>query len=249
MTHILITRPLPAAQQLADQLAGRGLVPVVMPMYTFSECEPDYHINLGETVAGRRLAVFTSPRAVQFGLKYIPSANSAQLELAVVGSATRAALEASGFSVHVQAKSGYTSEDLLNLKSLAVDPGEAVIFCAPGGREKLGDGLKALGWKVEKALVYERVPVSVNTVQVKSLESAKLLVSVWTSNSAVDIAHEVLPDHVWLRILESPALVISARMQHHLQELGAKSIELSEGPGNPALLQSIMRINEQQGQA
>lgn len=246
MTHVLITRPLPAAQQLADQLEKKGLVPVVAPMYTFSEREPGIDVDIGGSGPVRKLAVFTSPRAVQFGIQYLPSGGLSGLELAAVGSATAAALKASGFIVDLQADSGYTSEDLLQLESLAVAPGEAVIFCAPGGREKLADGLVELGWNVEKALVYERVQLPVANGHIETLRSVNDLISVWTSNSAVDMARETLPGDVWKKVLAAPALVISTRMQHHLKAMGATNIEVSKGPGNPDLLQAIMRIHEQQ---
>ncbi len=94
----------------------------------------------------RKLAVFTSPRAVEFGLPFIPPHDQLDdLEIAVVGSATRAKLEASGYPVHLQARSGFTSEDLMQVPELAEEPGTAVIFCAPGGRDTIAKGLRDYG--------------------------------------------------------------------------------------------------------
>lgn len=250
MSHVrqtvLVTRPLEASQQLAGQIEALGLTPVVMPLYTFSAREPGFDVSKCWSSTGRKLAVFTSPRAVQFGLPYItavwPAGHSHELELAVVGSATRVLLEASGYPVHLQSDSGYTSEDLLQLAALAVDPGEAVIFCAPGGRETLAEGLAELGWKVSKALVYERQALQPAPDQTEALENAENMISVWTSVSAVDLAHEQLSAELWQKILTEPALVISLRIQHHLQQLGATHIELTDGPGNPELLSSIVRL-------
>ena len=157
MTHILVTRPLEASQDLARQLTELGLVPVVMPMYTFSARQPGQHLETAwATPRARKLAVFTSPRSVEFGLSHIPDKAVADLEIAVVGSATRVKLKSAGYDVHLQASTGFTSEDLLQLPALAKDPGEAIIFCAPGGRETLAEGLHELGWHVVKAMVYER---------------------------------------------------------------------------------------------
>jgi len=221
-----------------------------MPLYTFAARAPGFDISNCWSSTGRKLAVFTSPRAVQFGLPYIPAAPSAGhahgLELAVVGSATRVLLETSGYRVHLQSDTGYTSEDLLQLAALAVDPGQAVIFCAPGGRETLARGLAELGWQVSKALVYERQALQPAPDQIEALENAADLISVWTSVSAVDLAHEQLPGDLWQKILKQPALVISRRIQHHLQQLGATCIKLTDGPGNPELLSSIVRLTGQQ---
>ena len=243
MTHVLVTRPFEASQQLAGQLEARGLFPVIMPLYTFSARRPELDMSAAWPVnTTRKLAVFTSPRAVQFGLAHILPDQLDDLEFAAVGSATRAELEARGHQVHLQAQAGYTSEDLLQMPELADDPGVSIIFCAPGGREALAKGLGELGWKVVKAMVYERVPLQPESAQLDALLGAGSLLSVWTSISALKLAEQFLPDEVWKKILNAPALVISVRIQHHLQNLGATNVELADGPGNPALLRSILRL-------
>jgi len=244
MTHVLVTRPLDASRQLADQLAARGLIPIVMPFYTFLPREPSPGIGSAWTEGSlRKLAVFTSPRAVQFGLPFIPAPDQlGGIELAVVGSATRASLEACGYPVQLQAQSGFTSEDLLQIPELAEDPGIAVIFCAPGGRKTIAEGLGDLGWRTVKAMVYERVPLQPDAGMVNDLRNSGDLISVWTSISAVDLAEKSLPGDVWVKILRSSALVISSRIQHHLMQLGANRVVLADGPGNPELLGSILRL-------
>lgn len=241
MTHVLVTRPLEASQQLADQLIVLGLTPIVMPLYTFTARKPAPDMDLvwaGHTA--RKLVVFTSPRAVQFGLSFIPQDLNNELEFAAVGSATRAKLESAGYRVHLQARTGFTSEDLLMMPELAADPGDVVLFCAPGGRETLAKGLGDLGWNVVKALVYERLPLPPGPEQIDALSQSEELLSIWTSISALELAEKYLPDALWAKILNAPALVISTRIQHHLQQLGATCVELANGPGNPDLLQSII---------
>lgn len=243
MTHVLLTRPLEASQQLANQLGATDLSAIVMPFYTFSAREPSVEFSsFWSGARQRQLAVFTSPRAVRFGLPHIPPDAFKNLELAAIGSATRVSLEKAGHQVNLQSRTGYTSEDLLQLNELAVEVGEAVIFCAPGGREALAMGLSALGWKVVKAMVYERVPLQPAPVQLDTLLDCEDLLSVWTSVSALELARESLPAVAWEKILCAPALVISSRINHHLQQLGASHIELADGPGNVELLQSILRL-------
>ena len=241
MTHVLVTRPLAASQQLADQLDALGLIPIVMPLYTFKACEPSLEMSTAWSgTTARKLAIFTSVRAVQFGLTHISRDHLDVLEFAVIGSATGAKLESLGYPVHLQAEAGFTSEDLLQIPELAVDPGEAVIFCAPGGREALAKGLNDLGWKVRSAMVYQRLALQPVAEQINAISHADGLLSVWTSISALKLAEKHLPGTVWSKILKAPALVISARIQHHLLQLGASSVELADGPGNSELLQSII---------
>lgn len=243
MTSVLITRPLEASLELAEQLDVLGVQPIIMPLYTFAPLQPDLDMRLAISRGnGRKLAVFTSTRAVQYGLEHIPSDLLADLEFAAVGDATRRKLEAAGRQVHLRANSGYTSEDLLAIPELAEKPGDAVIFCAPGGRDALAKGLKALGWRVTNALVYERLALQPSQEQLDALLAARGLFSTWTSVSALELAKKQLPSAAWDKILNSPVLVISARIKHHLQQQGATDIHLADGPGNAGIMQSIRQL-------
>ena len=243
MKQVLITRPESSAQQLAEQLQARGLTPLVVPLYTFRALQPSGEVQRAwSRTSVRKLAVFTSPRAVHFGLAHIPPGQLGEFESAAIGDATRERLEALGHEVQVRATSGYTSEDLLQVPALASNPGLAVVFCAPGGRQTLASGLDQLGWKVVKALVYERVALEPAFAQIAAIEAADDLISTWTSISALELAREQLPGPVWDKVLCAPALVISQRIQHHLEQLGASRIILADGPGNADLLRSIMRL-------
>lgn len=247
---VLITRPNEDSQQLAVQLKRNGIASIVMPLYDFSAHSDGLDIGASFSgSAGRKLAVFTSPRAVQFGLALIPQALRSELEYAVVGAATGRLLEQAGQNVDWMPKSGFTSEDLLSVRGLNLhaetgggqSPGQgnAIIFCAPGGRDVLQSGLQSMGWLAKKALVYRRrvlVPAEQITNEILNAES---LLSVWTSTSALSAAEKNLPSKVWAKILQAPALVISARIKHHLEQQGASDVALASGPGNADLLQSI----------
>lgn len=243
MTQVLITRPQVSATELAGLLRSHGLQPIVMPLYTFSDLQPAPEVVESFAKDGdRKLAVFTSPRAVRFGMPHLDATVKGDFEFAAIGNATRAALEALGIGVGLQANSGFTSEDLLQLPELAADPGLAVIFCAPGGREALALGLEALGWKVAKAMVYERVAMTPTVEQIEAIDAASDLLSVWTSVSALELARQQLPSPTWDKVLCTPALVVSQRIQHHLRQLGAKHVGLADGPGNSDLLRTILRL-------
>jgi len=237
---VLIARPLEAAQALAEQIDLPGVQSLVMPFYTFAAQTPDLDVAawLGST-KGRRLVVFTSPRAVEFGLHWIPENQRSALEFATVGDATRLALEAAGVTVSWLPEQGYTSEDLLALNALRSDPGAALVMCAPDGRGVLKPALQDSGWLAENVMVYQRVAIAPVKEQLDRLMAADSLLTVWTSTSALEGAEQNLPPEAWSKILGQPALVISSRIKHHLQARGAADIHMANGPGNPDLLQSI----------
>src|SRR5690606_319139 len=154
---------------------------VVMPFYSFTGHQPEVDVAaILAATQGRRLVVFTSPRAVDHGIDYIPVAERKDLEFATVGDATRRQLEALGLTVNWQPESGYTSEDLLALAGLKSSPGAAVVMCAPDGRGVLKPGLEALGWVASNAMVYQRVWSVPVAEQVSKIIDAPQLLSVWT---------------------------------------------------------------------
>jgi uroporphyrinogen-III synthase len=239
-THVIITRPLESSKQLADQLRGENTIPVVMPFYSFSSRQPELDFqSVWEPGGTTNLAVFTSPRAVEFGLKFIPGHQFHDLKIAVIGSATRLELEKTGHSVDLQATSGFTTEDFLEIPELASGAGNAVIFCAPDGRAAMEKGLKTLGWNVALAKVYQRDSIEPTAGQLDQLLEAEQLISLWTSISAIKIAEGSLPSAVWEKIIAAPMLVISTRIQHYLQQHGARYVQIASGPGNSELLSAI----------
>lgn len=253
MTTILITRPLAEARQLADLLDNVGIGSIVMPLYDFSARAPDIAINkVFAASTGRKLAIFTSPRAVKFGLEYLPSEIRTGVEIAAIGEATCRQLENAGLKVDWKPATGFTSEDLLGVAGLSLDDnsatgpaskeGTAIIVTAPGGRNALQTGLQSKGWVVSKALVYQRKSLTPGEQSVTAILESQDLLSIWTSTSALNGAQKRLPASVWTKILNSPALVISARIKHHLQQQGVSDITLADGPGNADLLQSICKL-------
>ena len=194
----------------------------------------------------------------------------------MVGAATCRQLEQAGLTVDWMPAVGFTSEDLLNVDGLSLaepdtsvhvqstdeqclgkqGPGAqssnsatAVVIAAPGGRDVLPKGLEAMGWNVSKAMVYQRQALLPGEKTSLAILNAKDLLSIWTSTSALTSAQKGLPAQAWARILAAPALVISERIKHHLHQMGASDITLTDGPGNADLLQSICRFASEQRSA
>ena len=64
----------------------------------------------------------------------------------------------------------------------------------------------------------------------------------------LELAREHLPGPAWDKLLRSTMLVISERIQHHLQRRGAGRVVRSDGPGNADLLRAVLRLAEGAGE-
>jgi uroporphyrinogen-III synthase len=220
-------------------IRAEGLAAVEMPALGFDPPETPFVPGPAWLSAGRRLAVFTSPRAVEFALQAMPPASFDGVVLAAIGPATAAALDQHGLSALRAPDGGYVSESLLQAPQLKVTGGEALIFAAPGGREALLEGLRALGWQVSMAEVYRRVPLPPGQPAIDALRGAGQLVSTWTSSAAMDTVLEGLPGDVRERLLAGPWVVISARLAATAGERGASDVHLAAAPDNQALLSAV----------
>jgi uroporphyrinogen-III synthase len=241
-THVLITRPERESRQLAARLEGLQLLPVVITPYRFEPVHPGRPLSAGWSQAGRRLAVFTSTRAVEFGLRQLPAGFLDQAEIAAIGPATAAALERAGLRVSLVPEGEFTSEGLLAHPELARTPGQALIFTAPGGRQLLRQRLGELGWQVEMVHVYRRKPVQPEAGQAAALQQAAGVLSVWTSENAMRALADTLPESAWRAVCRGTAVVTSQRLREALEGFGVREVHVSSGPDNDSILSLILDL-------
>jgi uroporphyrinogen-III synthase len=241
-THVLITRPEAESGQLAELLQRTPLTSLVMVPYRFEAVDAGTALADAWPAAGRRLAVFTSTRAVKFGLAQLPPGFLQDADIAAIGPATAAALERAGQPASIVPEGRYTSETLLTHSELAREPGRALIFAAPGGRELLQQGLERLGWQVRMIFVYRRQPVAPDSEHTKALLGADGIISVWTSENAMRALAGALPLEAWQAICRGEGIVTSERLRQCLAELGLNRVHVSSGPGNESILQLILDL-------
>lgn len=239
-TLTVVTRPQPQCEQLCDQLLVNNLPALAMPAMGFRVSSIEGAKEALWPKNGSRLAVFTSPRAVEFAFDQISTASLAQAAIAAIGPATARALQAHGLEP-VKPEHGYTSEALLAMPQWAEKVGNAVIFAAPGGRDVLCTGLQALGWTVKMAYVYHRVLLAPAPEAVSAVLAARHLVSVWTSTTAMDSMLDALPDDARDSLLGGTFVVISERLEAHARQGGAKRVVRASGPDNEALLKAVLQ--------
>lgn len=229
-------------------LAPLGLQVVVQSAFDFRQRDvasdqPELLADLeGDNTP--RLLIFTSPRAVKFGLAQLPHELIKKQKIAAIGPSTANALSAAGVFVNVRPASGFTSEALLDSlekdSSGFISPQKlAVILAAPGGRTKMEDGLAKLDWTVQTLMVYSREIAELDKQALESLKGARNILSVWTSGNAIKALSQRLQPATWFQICGGEWLVISGRLKRLARAYGPTQVHLSPGPTNSELFRAI----------
>jgi len=245
---LLITRPPEEGRELARLVEDMDLRCVLLPAHEFAAVQParDELVPLETAAASANppLVIFTSTRAVKFGLMQLGAGILQRSQLAAIGSATAAALQQAGFSKVLQPSNGYTSEDLL--KSIASLPAqgsrEAWIVAAEGGRTLLLRGLQGMGINSRMLLVYERRAATLPEEQVRQLQNCDRVISVWTSADAMKLLAAGLAPDAWKKVCAGEWLVISQRLADFASQFGPHAVHFSSGPANPALAAAIRQV-------
>lgn len=159
---VLVTRPLPQAQELANGIAKFGGDPIVFPsisIQALSATAPEPH----------DLLIFASVHAVEFGAPLIQKTPGTRI--AAIGKATAAALAAVNLPADIVPDASFTSEALLAEPNLQLAAGQrALIVRGEGGRELLRETLTAQGLIVNVLEVYRRVQPAVSPATLAALE-------------------------------------------------------------------------------
>lgn len=244
-SHVFIARPRSESEELAGMLAPLGMTAVVQPAFEFIQVDAaveqaDVMAEL-EAASNGKLLIFTSTRAVKYGLSQLPVEWLRRCQIAAIGPTTSSALQAAGIKVSIHPKSGFTSEALLqDLRDQRGDQAKsAVIVAAPGGRRKMEEGLSELGWSVQMLMVYHRESSMLNKQELQKLGEAESVLSIWTSANAMQSLAQRLPPAHWFKLCQGEWLVISKRLMRLARAYGPSGIHLSSGPTNYDLFTSV----------
>jgi uroporphyrinogen-III synthase len=249
-SHVLLTRPRPESEELAALLRPLGPEPVILPAFDFAGIDiateqPDVLLRMRQATAAD-LVVFTSPRAVEYGLPQMAGGALGRARVHAIGPSTARALAAAGVRAGVAPAGGYTSEALLD--SLAAGPAagaaapRAFIVAAPGGREALAEGLGALGWKVDMLWVYRNEPATLSPDALGRLAAAGNVLSVWTSGNTMEALSRRLPTPAWFRVCQGHWVVISGRLERLARAYGPAGIHRAGGPDNAAIVAAVRAL-------
>ena len=241
--HVVVTRPAGQAAHFATALSGAGAIPVLYPVLEIRDIEDvapvlDAAIRLDSF----DLAVFVSPNAIEKALALILPRRAwpAGLPVAALGKSSERELARHGIHEVISPPLRFDSEALLELAELTDVAGKRVIvFRGDGGREVLGDTLKARGATIEYVTCYRRARPQLDPAPLLKLwEVGQLDAVTLTSSEGLRNFHDMIGrlGQAWLK--KTPAFVPHVRIAEQACALGLGSV-LPTDPGDDGLMAGL----------
>ncbi|BAO30773.1 uroporphyrinogen-III synthase [Sulfuritalea hydrogenivorans] len=243
--HVVVTRPAGQAAHFATALTEQGAIPVLYPVLEIRDIEDagpvlDAAIRLDSF----DLAVFVSPNAIEKALALILPRRSwpAALRVAALGKSSERELARNGIHDVISPPLRFDSEALLELPELTDVAGKRVIiFRGNGGRDVLGDTLKARGASIEYVACYRRArPQTDPAPLLKLWEQGRLDAVTLTSSEGLRNFFDMLGHlgQAWLK--KTPAFVPHVRIAAQAQALGLTNV-IPTDPGDDGLMAGLMQ--------
>lgn len=237
---VLVTRPRDQAVALAQRIEQAGGVPLLFPLLEIAPVEdPGALHRQVARLAQFDLAIFISPNAVNYGIAAIRAAGGMPpaLRIATVGQGSAKALRELGVAGVIAPAERFDSEGLLALPELQQVAGwRVMIFRGDGGRELLGDTLKARGASVEYAACYRR---SKPQWDAEALFSAAPDAITVTSSEALGYLWELAGNARNGRLRTVPVFVPHRRIAELAQQQGWEQIRVTDA-GDDGLLSALI---------
>lgn len=243
--RVLVTRPAHQAANLCALIEAAGGRAVRFPALEIS-APPDIAAAKAALVQldAYDLAIFISANAVAKALALHPAADwPVGLRRAAVGEGTARALARQGLPAHLIPAPPFDSESLLAHADLQQIAGQCILIVrGVGGRELLGDTLRARGAEVHYAEVYQRVRPTVDVRDILEVWSRGAInVVTLTSSDAMINLVGMLDPAAKARLLATPLVVVSARMVQKAQELGfTQPPRVAEAASDEALVAAVI---------
>lgn len=246
--NILVTRPEHQAGTLCQLVNQQGWNAIRFPTLQIVAVENDLIKQQFESLARYQWIIFISVNAVNFAI----SANNGKIDcfrdvsIAAVGKATEKALLANGIDVNLVPEINFNTDGLLaTVEMNNVKHQACLIVRGKGGRELLANCLRERGAQVEYMEVYARKKPLHNDSATNDLLQRKELHAVTiTSVEALTNLLEIIDENLHDEIKTVPLIVISNRIKVFAEELGFKHIDVTENPGNAAIIKTvIMSLN------
>jgi uroporphyrinogen-III synthase len=242
--HIVITRPLAQAVNLAERLTGLGAIPVRFPVLAIYDVEDKRPLlDAAIRLESYDLVVFVSPNAVAKALDVMLEHRSwpASVTAATLGRSSEAELVRRGVKTIVSPPLRFDSEALLECAELQQMAGKRVLICrGDSGRELLGETLVARGAAVDYLMVYRRGmpqldPAPLHKLwEAGQLDAVTLTSSEGLRNMVAMIGHI---GHAWLK--NTPTFVPHARIAEQATQFGLRRI-ISTGPADDGLIVGLL---------
>ena len=241
--HVVVTRPAGQVAHLATALIDQGAIPVIYPVLEIRDIKDlapvlDAAIRLDSF----DLAVFVSPNAIEKALALILPRRSwpAALRVAAMGRSSERELARHGIHDVISPPLRFDSEALLQLPELTdVQGRRVIIFRGEGGRELLGDTLRARGATIEYVTCYRRVKPSTDPAPLLRLwEEGQLDAVTMSSSEGLRNLFEMRGrlGQAWLK--KTPVFVPHVRIAEQAHGLGLAKVVATD-PGDDGLLAGL----------
>lgn len=226
---ILVTRPRDQALHLARKIEQAGGIPVLFPLLDIAPVQDAVALRQQIARLGQcELVIFISPNAVQYGMAAIVAGGSglpANLKVATVGKGSAQALRELGIEDVLVPAEHYDSEGLLALPELQqIDGWRVMIFRGDGGRELLGDTLKARGACVEYVTCYRRSQPQQSAGELLEATPDALTV---TSSEALGYLWQMLDERAQAVLRDMPLFVPHPRIAELARSQGWTQVRLT----------------------
>lgn len=243
---VVITRPRGQAARTAQLVEAAGGCAILFPALEIADVEASPAlIGLIDRLERFDYATFISPTAVERAMDLVRARRAwpAGLRAAAIGRGTARALERCGVAPVLSPAERFDSEGLLALPELRVVHGKSVvIFRGEGGRELLGDALRARGARVEYAACYRRVRPTVDPQPLLDGWSRGAIHAILaTSGEAVRNLFDMVGVSGRDRLRGTPLFVPHERIAAVAAALGIGCVTVTE-PGDAGMVAGLIRF-------
>jgi uroporphyrinogen-III synthase len=243
--RVLVTRPREQAENLARLIEARGGEAIRFPVIEIAEPR-DTRALLAviDRLKEFAMAIFISPNAVNRAMTLILARGGLPetTRVACVGRGSARELQRYGVDTAIVPADRFNSEALLDLPELhRVSGKRIVIFRGEGGRELLGDTLKARGAYVEYAECYRRLRPDTDATPLRHRwERGEIDIVSVTSVDGLRNLFDMIGATGRPRLLRTPVVVVSERMAQICRELGFQTgARVAATAGDEAILEAI----------
>ena len=229
---VLVTRPVRQAAGLVRRLAALGAAPVAWPaIVILPPADADALARVQATLDRYDIAIFVSANAAEFGVGD-PLRWPASLAPFAPGPGTAEALAAVGIGNARVPATTFDSEGVLALPELEDVRGKrVVVFRGDGGRETLGDTLRARGASVDYVACYRRAAPSPSAAAslVATLRERPIHAITITSSEGLDNLLDALGSGARALLAGVPLFVPHPRIAAHARDRGWTAIATPGG--------------------
>jgi len=235
--NIVVTRPSEQAASLAKRIEDLGGKPVIFPLLEITPASDASALReLALHLTSYDLLIFISPNAVQYGMSVL-HAIPGTVRVAAVGQSSAQALRNLDISHPIAPTDRFDSEALLALPELNnVSGWRIAILRGDGGRELLGDTLKARGAQIEYVTCYHRSKPKLDT---EGLLKAQPDILTVTSSEALTHLWETFYGPGKARLSVIPLFVPHVRIAEAARLQGWQHVIVSES-GDDGLIAGLV---------